>query len=145
MVRSMFETNFYLAYGLSVVNALTRKPPTVRFEPNSPREDVDVTAASAANKLVDLIKRNNNLLSLMADMGRFFYTDGRCSFFTRYVKDGQRFGWIKPDDQKADNPEESAAEAGRRTIGRNCTEEYNRRRWRTAWPASNYRSWSARD
>lgn len=112
MVRSMFETNFYLAYGLSVVNALTRKPPTVRFEPNSPREDVDVTAASAANKLVDLIKRNNNLLSLMADMGRFFYTDGRCSFFTRYVKDGQRFGWIKPDDQKADNPEEAAAEAG---------------------------------
>ena len=110
MVRSMFETNFYLAYGMSIVNALTRKVPTVKFEPNCPQEDADITAADAANKLVDLIKRNNDLLSLMSDMARFLYTDGRVCFYTRYVKDGQRFGFKKPDEEQAVDVEEAAEE-----------------------------------
>jgi hypothetical protein len=118
--RSMFETNFYLSYGLSVVNALTRKVPTVRFEPNCPQEDTDITAADAANKLVDLVKRNNDLLSLMGEMARFLYTDGRVSFYTRYVKDGQRFGFKEPNEKAALDTEEASAEAaGHPPIGEN--------------------------
>jgi hypothetical protein len=109
--KSNFETNFYLTYGLSVVSALTRQVPKTLFNPVCPKDDADITAACAANKLRDVIIRNNNFLSLMSDMARFLWTDGRVSFYTRYVKDGQRFGFGKPEE--AENPEEaSASEAG---------------------------------
>lgn len=106
--QSIFDTNFYLIYGMSVVNALTRKAPKVRFEAVCPTNDADITAACAANKLIDLINRNNKMLSLMHEMARFLYTDGRCSFYTRYVKDGQRFGFGKLDEPE--NPEEASEE-----------------------------------
>jgi hypothetical protein len=97
--RSMFETNFYLSYGRSVISALTRKVPTVRFIPICPQSDIDITSADAANKLVGIITRNNKMLGLMAEMARFLYTDGRASFYTRYVRDGQRFGFKDEEEQ----------------------------------------------
>jgi len=110
--RSMFETNFYLVYGMSIVSALTRQVPKTIFQPVCPKEDADITAAGAANKLVNVIIRNNNFLSLMSDMARFLWTDGRCSFYTRYMKDGQRFGFGEAEE--AVNPEEeSEIEAGK--------------------------------
>lgn len=101
--KSSFETNYYLSYGRSVVSALTRKVPTTRFVPICPQSDVDITSAEAANKLVGVITRNNKMLGLMADMARFLYTDGRCSFYTRYVRDGQRFGFKEAEQQDEDN------------------------------------------
>lgn len=105
--RSVFETNFYQTYGLSVVSALTRQPPKTKFFPVSPKSDIDITAAAAANKLVEVVKRNNNMLSLMSDMARLLWTDGIVSFYTRYVKDGQRFGFGDPPE--GENPEEDSA------------------------------------
>lgn len=107
--RSEFSTNFYTTYGLSVVGALTRQIPKVLFEAVSPKDDADITAASAANKLVSVINRNNNILSLMSDMAQNLWTGGRVSFYTRYVKDGQRFGWGKQDE--SENIEEASAES----------------------------------
>lgn len=112
--RSTFEMNYYHAYGKSVVSALTRKIPTVRFVPICPQSDVDITAADQANKLVGVICRNNKMQGLMAEMARFLYTDGRASFYTRYVKDGQRFGYKEEETQDEEDlvPEtEEKAEA----------------------------------
>lgn len=109
-VRSMFETNFYLSFGLSVISSLTRDTPKVRFAPVCPTDDADITAASSADKLKDIIIRDNNMLGLMADMATYLYTDGRAHFYTRYQKDGQRFGF-KPQVEGLTPEEESAVPA----------------------------------
>lgn len=113
-LRSMFETNFYWSYGMSVVSALTRDHPKVRFAPACPNNDGDITAAQAADKLKDVIIRNNNMMELMADMATYLWTDGRAHFYTRYVKDAARFGF-KPE-QEAEVPEDAGQTEGAEVI-----------------------------
>ena len=106
--NSIYETNYYQSYGLSVISALTRDIPKVRMVPTCPSETTDITAAAAANKMIPLIVRNNDMMGLMTEVGRYLWTDGRVLLFTRYQKDAAKFGY-KPDPEGL-SPEEAGKE-----------------------------------
>lgn len=110
--RSIFETNIYNSYSQIIISALTREVPSPRFEPRDPNNDADITAAETAEKLKKYIERNNKMKSLMAEMSRFLWTDGLSVFFSRYVKDGQRFGYEEPHEEELEDetvPEDEEA------------------------------------
>lgn len=122
--RSIFETNIYNPNMKIIVSVLTREVPHVRFEPSDLDDDADITAADKADELQPQIDRNNKLISLMAEMGRFLWTDGRSTVFTRYIKDGTRFGYQKPkleaeeqetvpeDEEQIEEEEEAEGDGG---------------------------------
>lgn len=97
-VASMYETNIYTPYEQIIVSALTRQIPKVRFEPDNPDDDGDITAAEAAEDYRKVFSRNNDLKTLHTDMARYLWTDGRAAVFTRYVKDAQRFGYEEQEE-----------------------------------------------
>ena len=110
--RSIFETNIYNSYLQILESVLTREVPTVRFKPRSADNDADITAASSAEKLKVAIERNNKMKSLMSQMARFLCTDGRSLQFTRYMKDGQQFGYEEPQlgsEEESTVPEDEEA------------------------------------
>ena len=94
--RSIYEANIYNPYGQVIISALTREVPTTRFEPQDPQDDADITASSNAEKLQEPLTQRAKWKSLMEDMARFLYTDGRAHAVTSYVKDGQEYGYEAP-------------------------------------------------
>lgn len=118
------ETNIYLAFGDIIIAALTAALPAVRFEPEDPTNASDISAAENAEKARQLIERNNDMLTLLADVDRYLYTDGRCILEARHILDGQRFGYSNPgvteeQDEASYLPQEGetgpSAEAGQGT------------------------------
>jgi hypothetical protein len=91
------ETNMYLAFGDTITASLTAATPSVRFEPEDPKNPAGITAAEQADKAKMLIERSNNCIVLQEDMARYFWTDGLCFVYTRHVLDAQRFGYTHPD------------------------------------------------
>jgi hypothetical protein len=90
------ETNIYLGFGDILVAALTASLPSVRFEPDDPTNAADISASENSDKARLLIERNNDMLTILADMDRYLYTDGRCCLEARHILDGQRFGYSNP-------------------------------------------------
>src|SRR5665213_1145427 len=85
-------TNIYQAYGKSVIAALTQNLPSVRFEPDDPKEPLDIQTASAAESLRKIVERNNDMPRKQVELGRLFWTDGRVISYTHFVSDKQKFG-----------------------------------------------------
>ena len=114
--RSIFEVNIYSSYRKIITSALTREVPTVRFEPDDPEDDAQITAAEAAEKLKKKIERDNKMLGLQAEVSRFLWTDGLSVYWTRYIRDGQRFGWepnppeVVPEDSSREPQGEPGAD-----------------------------------
>ena len=98
--RSIFETNIYNAYSQIIISALTREVPSPRFSPVDKDNDADITAAQNADKLKKEIELRNKMKQLMSEMARFLWTDGLAVFFSRYMKDGQRFGYEEPHEEE---------------------------------------------
>ncbi len=96
------ETNIYLAFGDILIAALTAALPAVRFEPEDPTNAADLSAAENSDKARQLIERNNDMLTILADVDRYLYTDGRCILEARHVLDGQRFGYSNPGTEQQD-------------------------------------------
>lgn len=117
MDLALLPTNIYSSYGQILISALTRSVPPVRFEPQDANNNAQVTAAESAEKFVKVIERNNDLVMIQTDAARYLYTDGRALYWTRFEKDGQRFGWEEddqPDDLIPENePPEQMADAMR--------------------------------
>ena len=86
-------TNIYQAYGRVTTAPLVQQNPTVRFFPDDPHQPLDVSGAQTAEKLKLLIERNNSMQEKRGDLGRFLWTDGRVIAYTRYVLDGQKYGF----------------------------------------------------
>lgn len=115
---SLYETNLYGAHGDIVVAALTRDVPTCKFEPANPDFDPDITAAAEGNKYKDIFARNNDLKNLFTQAASYGWTDGRVAFHTRYVIDGQRYGYedvadenpVVPEDELTETPETDGQE-----------------------------------
>jgi len=87
------ETNIYLAYADTINAALTAGVPSVRFEADDPTNPADIAASENAEGARRLIERANDMIVVQEDIARFLWTDGRCCVYTRYVIDGQRFGY----------------------------------------------------
>jgi hypothetical protein len=104
---ALLPTNIYSARAQMIIAALTRAIPNVRFIPQSGDSDAGITAAEGADKFVLVIRRNNDLIMIQTDAARYFWTDGRMGYWSRFVKDGQQFGW-EEDDQPDDIIPENA-------------------------------------
>jgi hypothetical protein len=116
MDLALLPTNIYSAQAQILISTLTRAIPTVRFEPQDGANDAQITAAESAEKFIKVIERNNDLMMVQNDAARYLYTDGRAIYWSRFEKDGQRFGWEeddRPDDVVPENePAELPAESG---------------------------------
>lgn len=109
------ETNIYYGYGKQIVAALTQSTPSVRFEPEDPLDSQDIQAAYSAEKMRRVIYRDNKILELLTDIARFLWTDGRVAVYTRWVTDGQRFGF-EEEEFAVETPEgENQSQVGART------------------------------
>lgn len=109
MDLALLPTNIYSAYGQILISTLTRAVPSSRFEPQTGDSAAGITAAESAEKFVKVIERNNDLIMVQTDAARYLYTDGRFLYYSRFVKDGQRFGW-EEDDVPEVVPENAPAE-----------------------------------
>lgn len=97
MDLALLPTNIYSAQAQILISTLTRAIPTVRFEPQDGSDDAGITAAEAAEKFIKVIERNNDLMMIQNDACRYLYNDSRFVYWSRFEKDGQRFGWEEDD------------------------------------------------
>ena len=104
-----YETNIYSSYGEIISAALTRDIPAVRFEPQNPTSDSDITCARAATKYARLFARANDLLDLQHQLVYYLRNDGRALVVVDHVLDAQRFG--RQDLQEPVIPEDASAES----------------------------------
>jgi hypothetical protein len=107
---ALLPTNIYSARAQMIISALTRTVPNTRFAPMRADSDAQITAAESAEKFAKVIAKNNDLIQIQTDAARYLWTDGRFCYWSRFEKDGQRFGWEEddePDDLVPENmPEE---------------------------------------
>lgn len=97
------ETNMYLAFGDTIVAALTAGSPGARFEPSDATNAADISAAENADNARLLIERNNDIIQVQADQARYLWTDGICWVYVRHVLDAQRYGYEhEPQDEFSD-------------------------------------------
>jgi hypothetical protein len=108
MDLALLPTNIYSARAQMIIAALTRTVPNVRFEPETADNDAQITSAESAQKFTKVITKNNDLIQIQTDASRYLWTDGRYLYWSRYIKDGPRFGWEEddePDDIVPENAE----------------------------------------
>ena len=111
MDMALLPTNIYSARAQMIIAALTRTVPNVRFAPVRANSDAQITAADSAEKFRKVISKNNDLIQIQTDASRYLWTDGRFLYYSRFVKDGQRFGW-EEDDEPDDLVPENEGEPG---------------------------------
>lgn len=72
--------------------AIAREVPKVEFFPKNPDDPASIRASEAANDYKYIYQKNANLRALMMDLAQLYCTDERVCFYTRHVKDKERFG-----------------------------------------------------
>lgn len=111
MDLALLPTNIYSARAQMIIAALTRTVPNVRFGPQDAGSDAGITAAESADKFVKVIRRNIDLIMVQTDAARYLWTDGRFGYWSRFVKDGQKFGWEQDDEEDDLIPETEPPDA----------------------------------
>lgn len=96
--RFDFTTNIYRAFGWTLVSVLGQKLPTTRWLPVNWRDENDVLAAKEASSVTPIIERNNKTNLKAMRVAYLLYNHGICGAYTRYLEDGERFGY-KDEDQ----------------------------------------------
>jgi hypothetical protein len=91
--RFQRSIGIYQAYGLTFVQLMSQDIPSWICYPKSRESQEDITAAKVGYDVGDLIERNNNPYDALQTIGRYLWTDGVCYAYTRYVVDGDRFGF----------------------------------------------------
>lgn len=112
MDLSLLPTNIYSANAQIIISTLTRAVPNVRFGPQEASNAAQITAAESAYKFIKVIERNNDLMMTQTDAARYLWTDGRFCYYTRFMKDGPRFGWEEDDQPDDIIPENEPPEGG---------------------------------
>ena len=112
MDLALLPTNIYSARSQMIIAALTRTVPTVVFAPQDPTNDADITMEESAEKFLQVIRRNNDFIMTQTDAARILWNDGRFGYWSRFVKDGQKFGWEEDDVPDDLVPEDEPAEEG---------------------------------
>lgn len=104
-----YETNMYTTYGEIVQAALTRDVPHVRFEPQDPENDADITAADRSSDYARVFMRNNDLKDFQQQLANYLWTDGRAIIICDHVLNAQRFGRDDEEEENAPVPETEAS------------------------------------
>lgn len=96
--RYAFVTNYYQAFGLSIMAVLSQDVPAVRCWPQNPDQPEDKATSEAATDVIELVERNNRMPDLMLDEAFYLWTDGKIGAYVRYVCDGSRFGFKEQEE-----------------------------------------------
>lgn len=88
-----YSTNLFRAWGMSIIAALTQRPPKINYLPASAESEDDVATAQAATKIAALIARNNEMEQLRTLEAYYLWTQGLYAGYMRYVVDGGLFGY----------------------------------------------------
>lgn len=107
---ALLPTNIYSTYAQILISTLTRAVPSVRFQPQNPSNAAEITAVDSAGQYTHVIERNNDLIMIQTDACRYLWTDGRAMYWSRFVQDGQRFGWVEEQDPNDLVPENEPSE-----------------------------------
>ncbi|MGH9505578.1 MAG: hypothetical protein ACRD13_01525, partial [Terriglobales bacterium] len=91
--HAQYNMNFYRAWGMSIISALTASAPKVQYLPESAESEQDVATAKAASKVVDYISRNNPMDRLRLEQAHALWTQGIWAAYVRFVVDGGLYGW----------------------------------------------------
>jgi hypothetical protein len=91
--RYSYVTNFYQAFGLSIIAVLSKRAPSVKLWPQSARQEEDVATAKVGSDIITVIQRNNKVSQMLTDQAFYLWTDGTVAGYVRYVVDGDRFGY----------------------------------------------------
>lgn len=91
--RYMYVTNYFQAFGLSIIAVLSQDLPTVKLWPQSSEQEEDIATAKAGSDIIEVVERNNNMPVLAQDEAFYLWTDGKVGGYVRYVIDGARFGF----------------------------------------------------
>lgn len=110
-IASLLPTNIYSPYEQILVSALTRSIPKIKWQPQDPENDKDITAAESAEPYEKVFRRVNDLPTMHTDMARYLCDDGAAYIYTRHVIDAQRFGYEEPDADDAVVPEDESQAA----------------------------------
>ena len=91
--RFEFTTNWYQGYGLSFCSLVSQDVPNLSIIPKSREVHENITAAKVAQDVVDVVEQNNDPHEMLEAIGRYHWTDGVAFSYSRYVVDGERFGY----------------------------------------------------
>jgi hypothetical protein len=96
--RYAYVTNYYQAFGLSIMAVLSQDIPAVRLWPQNPDDPADQATAEDGTAVVEVIERNNEPTEMLLDEAFYLWTDGKVGGYVRYVVDGQRWGYQDEED-----------------------------------------------
>ena len=88
----VYAWNLFRATGEFISSVISGGPPTVRFFPADANNALDVATAKAANDIVEVFHRTNNIDNLLSQEAYYLYNDGFYAAYVRHVIDKQRFG-----------------------------------------------------
>lgn len=88
-----FVTNIYRAFGRSFIATVSQNVPAIKWWPQSAKQEEDVLTAREASDITSLIERNNNFGKKLIEEAFYLWTDGTVASYTRFVKDGEKFGY----------------------------------------------------
>ncbi len=97
--RFTFTKNYYAPFGESFVAALTQMIPKTPFRAVDPNNEDDIRATRAATDAAELIARDNDAKKIVRRLGYHGYTGSLIATYTRWVADGNTFGW-QPEPQQ---------------------------------------------
>lgn len=95
-----YPFNIYQAFGREHIS-IVASPWKIRMEATKTDSPDALRISSAADTMREAIEAHNNLAELRKDAARLAWTDGRVSFYSRWVTDGARFGY-----EEENHPEE---------------------------------------
>lgn len=100
------DYNIYTPYCKAFMATFTQNQPATRFEPENPKEPIDIQSAAAANNYRRAFEKWNPPKQLQQEFARLFWTDERVVAWTRYEEDGEKYGYDKSTDPPRANGRE---------------------------------------
>jgi hypothetical protein len=88
-----YVTNIFQAFGLTLIAALSQDVPEVILLPVSAQDELDVSTAEYGTDVITMIERNNYQRPQVQDQVHTLFCDPTCANYTRFVVDGQQFGY----------------------------------------------------
>jgi hypothetical protein len=104
-----YPLNIYQSYGRGHITVVS-EPWKIRMEAKKIDSPDALRIAGAADTMREKIEAQNDIKKLRVDASRLSWTDGRVSFYSRWVTDGARFGY--EDESHDEETAEGIGEGG---------------------------------
>lgn len=104
-----YPFNIYQAFGRGFIS-IVGQTPNVRMEAVKIYSPESQRISSSADAFRKKIEAQNNMDAFAEDVARLMWTDGRVSFYSRWVTDGARFGYV--DEERNEEAPEGIAAGG---------------------------------